>query len=202
MKRPARLAILGLFVLSQCVRLTSAAEGPEAPAIAAEPTRADRPVTELRASLTRTAGDIPQNRASQQLGQTGPLDAQFSSRPWMPQNCEWAAPATKHLPLLFEEPNLERMGYLDACTFDALTDEECVWTEECLQPLSSGLRFLGNAAIIPYRCGYQPPCEPVYTLGHDRPGSPVCYRKHHLPLSARGAAYQAGFLTGLVFFIP
>lgn len=202
MTRPTCLMILALLALGEGASHSRAAEGPEAPAIAAEPTRADRPVTELKASLTRSAGDLPKNQASQQLGQSSPIDAQFSSRPWMPQNCEWTAPATKHLPLLFEEPNLERMGYLDACTLDALTDEECVWTEECLQPLSSGLRFLGNAAIIPYRCGYQPPCEPDYTLGHDRPGSPVCYRKHHLPLSARGAAYQAGFLTGVVFFIP
>jgi hypothetical protein len=198
MTQSARRTILQL-VLILCVGSTVSAQSPgEAP----EPTRADTPITGLRASLSRTAGEIPHNRAAHQLGQTGSIDAQFSSRPWMPQNCEWTAPATKHLPLLFEEPNLERMGYLDSCTFDALTDEECVWTEECLQPLSSGLHFLGNAAIIPYRCGYQSPCEPVYTLGHDRPGSPVCYRKHHLPLSPRGAAYQAGFLTGLVFFIP
>ena len=204
MPRLACLLILGLHLISSGasadeLKVPSVAEEKSS---APEPAISERPVSFLKASLSRTEGETPKNRAATRLGQAGRLDAQFDRRPWMLSSCEWEAPATKHQPLLFEEPNLERMGYLDSCTLSPFEDEECVWTEECLQPLVSGLHFLGNAAIIPYRAGYQPLCEPIYTLGHDRPGSPVCYRKHHLPLSLRGAAYQTGFITGLVFFIP
>lgn len=203
------LRFAGLLILGWCViGSTLAAEEAKVPTIAEGqesaplPGAADRPVASLKASLSRTEGEIPQNRAAQRLEPAGIVQAQFDRRAWVASCCEWESPATKHLPLLFEETNLERMGYLDSCTLSPFEDEECVWTEECLQPISSGLQFFGNAAIIPYRAGYQSLCEPVYTLGHDRPGSPVCYRKHHLPLSLRGAAYQTGFVTGLVFFIP
>jgi hypothetical protein len=204
MTRPAGLLIVCACLWTSGLSADAPKSAPpsEIEATTPQSTPLDKPVSSLRASLSRTAGETPKSRAASRLGQAGPVAAQYECRPWIYTSCEWDAPQTKHQPLLFEEPNLERMGYLDACTLSVFEDQECVWTEECLQPLVSGLHFVGNAAIIPYRCGVQPPCEPVYTLGHDRPGSPVCYRKHHLPLSLRGAAYQAGFVTGLVFFIP
>ena len=55
---------------------------------------------------------------------------------------------------------------------------------------------------MPYMWGYQDPDVPVYSLGVDRPGSPVCYRKQMIPLSLRGAYYQAVAIAGLVVYIP
>ena len=163
----------------------------------------DRPLGSLKASLLHTKGERPTNVAAPRLAQAGLTDiACGDSRPWLLTHCEWDAPATRHLPLLFEEPNLERLGYTNRCSLGIFECEDGPWTIECLQPLVSGAHFVGNIAMVPYRIGYQPACEPVYTLGHERPGSPVYYRQHHTPLSLRGALYQAGFVTGMVFVIP
>ena len=163
----------------------------------------DRPLGSLKATLHRTEGELPPNAAASRLAEAGLLlDSCSDSRPWLLTHCEWDAPATRHLPLLFEEPNLERLGYTPRCSLGIFECENGPWTVECLQPLVSGAHFVGNIALVPYRCEYQPACEPVYTLGHERPGSPVYYRKHHTPLSLRGAFYEAGFITGLAFIIP
>ena len=143
----------------------------------------DRPLGSLKATLQRTDGELPPNLAAGRMADASWIEQTGDEgRPWVLTNYEWDAPGTCHLPLFFEEPNLERMG--------------------CLQPLWSGVHFLGCFASIPYQCGYMPPCQPISTLGVDRPGSPTCYRRHTVPLSARGAVYQAGVATGLVFILP
>lgn len=163
----------------------------------------DRPLGSLKASLRHTEGELPTNAAAPRLAEAGLIDDSSSdSRPWLLTHCEWDAPATRHLPLLFEEPNLERLGYTSRGSVGLFECEDGPWTVECLQPLVSGAHFIGNIAMVPYRCGYQPACEPVYTLGHERPGSPVYYRPHHTPISLQGALYEAGFITGMVLVIP
>ena len=163
----------------------------------------DRPLTSLKATMERTEGKIPQNLAATRMADTAQvLHSTDECRPWIISACEWEAPGTSHLPLLFEEPNLERMGYREGCFAGVFEEEDGSWTPSCVQPLLSGAHFFGSLAVVPYKCGYQPACEPVSTLGVDRPGSPVCYRRHLVPLSLQGAVYQAAFVTGLVFFIP
>ncbi|RLS54111.1 MAG: hypothetical protein DWH91_12725 [Planctomycetota bacterium] len=163
----------------------------------------DRPLNSLKATLRRTEGDLPPNLAAPRLAQTDSLVHPFGeSRPWVLTSFEWTAPGTKHLPLLFEEPNLERLGYTHRCHCTMFGYETSPEVAEFLQPLVSGGHFLGNAVIVPYRSGIQPLDVPVYTLGVDRPGSPLCHRDHELPLNLRGAVYQAGVATGLVFLIP
>jgi len=178
----------------------------------------DRPLGTLKASLKRTEGELPPNVAAPRLAEAGLIHHSFGdSRPWMLTNCEWEAPATRHLPLLFEEPNLERLGYhqrcccdcccidggwLHGCCAESCLGRSCLCESDCLQSVISGAKFFGTIPIIPYKAGYQCLVEPVYTLGVDRPGSPTCYRKHRCPLSLKGAIYQAGFVTGLVFLIP
>lgn len=163
----------------------------------------DRPLANLKATVERTEGKIPQNLAASRMADAGQvLHSTDECRPWIISACEWEAPDTSHLPLLFEEPNLERMGYREGCFAGAFAEDDFPWTPGCLQPILSGAHFFGSLAVVPYKCGYQPACEPVSTLGVDRPGSPVCYRRHLVPLSLQGAVYQAGFVTGLVFFIP
>ena len=178
----------------------------------------DRPLGSLKATIRRTEGEVPPNIAAPRLAESGLIFHSFGdSRPWMLTSCEWEAPATRHLPLLFEEPNLERLGYhqrccCDCCCLDgsclhgccaaSCLSTSCLRECDCLQSIVSGAHFFGSIAIVPYKAGYQCLCEPVYTLGVDRPGSPVCYRKHRCPLSLKGALYQAGFVTGMVFLIP
>ena len=161
----------------------------------------ERPLGSVKATLRPTEGDVPSNVAAPRLAESGVFHHSFGdSRPWMLASYEWEAPATRHLPLFFEEPNLERLGYTNRCYLRSRGTGPR--TAECLQPLVSGAHFFGSIPFVPYMWGYQSACEPVYTLGVDRPGSPVCYRKHHIPLSLRGSLYQAGFITGLVFLIP
>lgn len=211
--------MLASVVLS-AVTVRSDESDPEAPSTSpADPTvvksvsapappQAEKPLSSLKATLSSEfhskigTGELPENRARLELSRSGVVDAQFHRRPWGLSGFTWEASASRHLPLLFEEPNLERMGYPHACPLAVFGPEECWWTDECIQPAVSGAHFLGNLAIAPYRCGVQPACEPVYTLGHDRPGSPACYRRHRLPLDVRGALFQTGFVTGLVFLIP
>lgn len=169
----------------------------------------DRPLVGLKATIKPSEGELPNNHAAPRLAEGGTKYHSFGdSRPWMLCSYEWEAPATRHLPLLFEEPNLERLGYTYGgchaigCCHKSCGGESCLQSCECLQPIVSGVRFFGRIPFIPYMWGYQTPCEPVYTLGVDRPGSPVCYRKHLIPLSIKGAIYQAAAITGLVFYIP
>lgn len=70
------------------------------------------------------------------------------------------------------------------------------------QPLVSAANFYGRVVAIPYMIGAQHPNEEVYSLGEDRPGSPVPYRKYYIPLSLEGAFLQGSVATGLTFLIP
>ena len=169
----------------------------------------DRPLASLKTTIKPTEGELPTNVAAPRLAEAGTQYRSFGdSRPWMLSSYEWETPATRHLPLLFEEPNLERLGYTYGCCHSIgcchkiCCCESCLHPGDCLQPIVSGVHFFGRIPFIPYMWGYQSPCQPVYTLGVDRPGSPVCYHKHLIPLSLKGALYQAGFITGLVFLIP
>ncbi len=75
-------------------------------------------------------------------------------------------------------------------------------TQQLIQPVVSAGAFYGRLAILPYQWGIDPPREPVYDLGADRPGSPVPYQKDYLPLSLRGGLYQGAAVTGLGYIIP
>jgi hypothetical protein len=147
---------------------------------------------------------MPANRAAQRLSEFGILfDSIDDPRPWMIETyCEWDAPATRHLPLFFEEPNLERLGYLHRNFLNDCGYETNPVVAECVQPFVSAAHFFGRVPFIPYIAGIQPPLEPVYTLGVDRPGSPVVYRDYLIPLSLRGTIYEAGVVCGILFGIP
>ncbi len=99
---------------------------------------------------------------------------------------QWQAPGTCHRPLYFENPSLERHGY----------------SLGLAQPFASAAHFVGNAAILPYRLVAEPPCDCVYTLGHERPGTPTPLRYYRPRFSVAGGVAQAGTATGLIFLLP
>ena len=172
----------------------------------------DKPLNQLKASISLKLAESEPLRESERrrLTQAAPhlaSNGSFAhslgqSRPWMLTSYEWEAPATRHLPLFFEEPNVERMGYTYGFYWNICGYESGRCAAECLQPIVSGAHFFGRVAMIPYICGIDPPCEPVYTLGVDRPGSPVPYRKHLVPISFSGIVYQAGTVVGIGYLIP
>ncbi len=167
---------------------------PKAPSIS-EKLWEDRPLASLKASLQRTDGDLPPNLAAARMTDaTWIQQSGDEGRPWVITSVAWDAPGTCHLPLYFEEPNLERMGYREGCS--CFEYEDCHWTPGCLQPVWSGVHFLSCFVALPFQCCDMPPCQPISTLGVDRPGSPSCYRRHSGPCNCRGS------ITGLVIIVP
>lgn len=149
--------------------------------------------TELQRLTLATPHMVARGNMTHTIGQ---------SRPWMLASYEWEAPATRHLPLWFEEPNLERMGYTWGMQWNVCGFEAGQCASECLQPFVSAGHFFGRVPFIPYMCGIDPPCEPIYTLGVDRPGSPVPYRRYLIPVTLKAALYQAGAMVGVAYAVP
>ena len=162
-----------------------------------------KPLRAINASIQTPEGDLPGMKHVDDDPELGIVDP-FSNgqcRPWAYSCYQWEAPATRHLPLLFEEPNLERLGHTYGFCDVGLCDEPPRGGER-IQPIISMAHFIGRIPVIPYMAGVHPLTEPIYTLGADRPGSPVPYRKYLPHCSLRGAIYQAGFMVGTAVIIP
>ncbi len=116
-------------------------------------------------------------------------DPRTGCRPWRPLVYHWQAPDASHLPLYFQDVNLERYGYVPRPL-------------RIVQPMVSGARFCATVPALPYLMAIHPPCRPVYALGDYRPGSRVPYRWQHVPLRPRPAGIEAAAITGMIFVVP
>ncbi|QDU93250.1 hypothetical protein [Lignipirellula cremea] len=114
-------------------------------------------------------------------------DSVYGGRNWMASTFTWKASALCHKPLYFEEIQLERYGHT-AGPF---------W-----QPVISGAHFFVNVATIPYHMGINPPQECQYALGYYRPGSCAPWMINPIPLSLRGALFQAAAVGGAIAILP
>ena len=114
-------------------------------------------------------------------------DEPFRPRDWEPVDFMWTASALYHKPLYFEERRLERYGHT---------------TGPFTEPVLSGAHFFLNVAVLPYKMGMNPPNESLYPLGYYRPGSCAPRLLPPVPISPRGALWQAGVVTGSVFLLP
>lgn len=112
---------------------------------------------------------------------------QFQQRQWEPSKVTWKASNLIHKPLYFEEVNLERYGHTAG---------------PILQPIVSSAHFFANIAVLPYKMGVHLPNECQYALGYYRPGDCAPWITQPVPLSLRGALFQAGAVTGAVLLIP
>lgn len=108
-------------------------------------------------------------------------------RCWPQTTFLWKAAALCHKPLYFEDAQLERYGHSFA---------------PCCQPLISGAHFFCTLPVLPYCMGVEPPLECIYALGHYRPGSCAPYMIEPVPLSYRGALFQAGAVVGAAAALP
>jgi hypothetical protein len=111
----------------------------------------------------------------------------FGGRCWDQVTYMWKASALCHKPLYFEDEQLERYGH----SFSP-----------CFQPFISGAHFFTRPFVLPYCMGVEPPCECVYALGHYRPGNCAPYMCNPIPLSPRGAVFQAGAVVGTAAILP
>jgi hypothetical protein len=112
---------------------------------------------------------------------------QFKGRCWDQTTYMWKASALCHKPLYFEDEQLERYGH----SFSP-----------CFQPFISGAHFFCTLPVLPYCMGVEPPCECIYALGYYRPGSCSPYMINPIPLSPRGALFEAGAVTGAAAALP
>jgi hypothetical protein len=114
-------------------------------------------------------------------------DEKFPGRNWVAMTWTWTASGLCHKPLYFEDYRLERYGHTAG---------------PLLQPALSGAHFFLNIAILPYKMGINPPNECRYALGYYRPGSCAPWLLDPVPLSLRGALYEAGAVAVGVTAIP
>jgi hypothetical protein len=108
-------------------------------------------------------------------------------RSWEQTTYMWKASALCHKPLYFEDEQAERYGH----SFSP-----------CFQPFISGAHFFTRPFVLPYCMGVEPPCECVYALGHYRPGNCAPYMCNPIPISPRGALFQAGAVVGAAAALP
>lgn len=104
-------------------------------------------------------------------------------RNWTPSQKVWAAAATCHGPLYFQDPVLERYGQgveqalgprwgrLASYPLDDPT--QSVQRQQILQPVYSIGKFAAQIALWPYNLVVNPPGEAEYDLGYYRPGDRI-----------------------------
>jgi hypothetical protein len=110
-----------------------------------------------------------------------------AGRSWPCTTYLWKASALCHKPLYFEDEQMERYGHS--------------WGP-CCDPIVSGAHFFTKLPVLPYCMGVEPPCECIYALGHYRPGSCAPYMIEPVPISCRGALFQAGAVVGTAAILP
>ena len=126
-------------------------------------------------------------------GEDFPFECSIDDGEWHPGRCwcettyMWKASALCHKPLYFEDEALERYGHS--------------WGP-CLDPFVSGAHFFCKLPVLPYCMGVTPPNECMYALGHYRPGNCAPYMCDPIPLSCRGALFEAGAVVGAAAVLP
>jgi len=119
----------------------------------------------------------------------------LAQRDWTPQRKYWAAAATCHLPLYFQDPVLERYGhsveqfvgpigrYLSYPVDDPTQSTQ---RNQLLQPFASIGLFSLQILAWPYNLIMDPPWEAQYDLGYYRPGDNIPTDTYWLPLHGYG----------------
>ncbi|MCE9605247.1 MAG: hypothetical protein K8U03_10140 [Planctomycetia bacterium] len=133
--------------------------GPTAPTqetmVAAGPTEPppQLPLSALSIDI-RPVGEAPPNTAAADH-YLAPPEMNPIERGWDDTLYFWQASNMAHRPLYFQQAYVERYGY----------------NYGCLQPIVSGVQFLGDVPLLPVKALVRCPNECVYTVGYGRPGS-------------------------------
>jgi hypothetical protein len=114
-------------------------------------------------------------------------DFLFPARDFVPATVAYKASGLCHKPLYFEEVQLERYGHEIG---------------PVMQPVVSTAHFFTNIAVLPYKMGIHPMNECQYALGYYRPGNCAPWTMGPVPISLRGALFQAGAVAGVAAAIP
>jgi hypothetical protein len=130
-----------------------------------------KPLSQIRADISLSPGPRP-------MDCTGPVfdvPADAPTGRWTPTEFQWC-PTNFHLcPPYFEDTPLERYGQTPC---------------PALQPVFSTAHFFTALTTLPYQMLVNRPCEPVYTLGFYRPGSPTPCLRQGLPCPSDPPCYR------------
>ncbi|MGZ3316164.1 MAG: hypothetical protein ACXWPK_02045 [Isosphaeraceae bacterium] len=116
-------------------------------------------------------------------------------REWSAQRKYWAAAATCHMPLYFQDPMLERYGHSVEQYFGPLgrymaypVDHHTETTQrnQMVQPFFSVGLFAWQIITLPYALVVDPPWEAQYDLGYWRPGDKIPTDLYYQPLHGTG----------------
>lgn len=130
--------------------------------------------------------------------QSIPVPEEFTTmtpRRWSGGRKYWAAAATCHGPLYFQDAALERygisaeqrLGPLGRCLSYPLDDPtQTRQRNQIAQPFLSAGRFAGQILAFPYNVLMDPPGEAEYDLGYYRPGDAVPPDTVYMPHSGVG----------------
>jgi hypothetical protein len=119
----------------------------------------------------------------------------LAPRTWSAQRKYWAAAATCHLPLYFQDPVLERYGHSVEqfvgpigryLTYPLDSPTQSTQRNQILQPFFSAGLFAFQIAALPYNAIVDPPWEAQYDLGYYRPGDVIPTDTYWLPLHGYG----------------
>jgi hypothetical protein len=119
----------------------------------------------------------------------------MTGREWTPQRKYWAAAATCHLPLYFQDPMLERYGHSVEQYFGPAgrylaypVDKHTQSTQrnQIAQPFFSAGLFAWQIITWPYALVVDPPWEAQYDLGYWRPGDKIPTDLYYQPLHGTG----------------
>jgi hypothetical protein len=114
-------------------------------------------------------------------------------RPFIPRDFAhihycWEPTNLYHNPIYFEDVNLERYGHT---------------RNYLIQPVCSAVKFGVQFLALPYQMSIYPVWDRQYSLGYYRPGEFVPYKYDQIPLNAKAAVVEAGWVAGGYFlFAP
>ncbi|QEH38059.1 hypothetical protein OJF2_66550 [Aquisphaera giovannonii] len=119
----------------------------------------------------------------------------LGKREWSPQRKMWAAAATCHLPLYFQDPMLERYGHSAETyfgragrflTYPVDDPRQTTQRNQLIQPAFSSALFAWQILTLPYALVVDPPWEAQYDLGYWRPGDKIPTDLYYQPLYGTG----------------
>ncbi len=145
-----------------------------------------RTISEIRPSLDYAWGDVETESLPQNFD-VNTDDEPMARVIGSPLLLQWAASDVWYHPLYFEDPALERYGH----TYN-----------KHIQYVMSPVKFVGDAAMLPYKSTLRPHGSREYPLGWYRPGECAPYLKYKPAWNGEAAAHQALAVGGLFFLIP
>ena len=119
----------------------------------------------------------------------------LAPRNWTPQRKYWAAAATCHYTLYFQDPMLERYGHNVEQFFGPIGNylsypvndpRQSTQRNQLIQPFFSMGLFAFQVGVWPYTAIMDPPWEAQYDLGYYRPGDVVPVNVIWIPLHGYG----------------